>query len=188
MKTLYYEVRECVECPLSRSRTKLVFGAGNVDSRLMVIGEAPGADEDRQGLPFVGRAGALLTDMLKAIGLDRENDTFITNVLKCRPPDNRTPESAERLHCLPILKRQIAIVRPASILLLGRTAAEALLERTEGIGVLRRQEHLFEGIPCFVTYHPAALLRNQSHKRPAWEDLKRLSAKLKETENGDATS
>jgi len=180
MKQLYFEIRDCAQCPLAHSRHKLVFGAGNVEARVMLIGEAPGADEDQQGLPFVGAAGALLTKMLQAIGLDRNKDVFITNVLKCRPPRNRTPESAERLHCVPILKRQIAIMQPGALLLLGRTAAEALLERTEGIGALRRQTHTVEGIPCFVTYHPAALLRKQEYKRAAWEDLKRFAAALKE--------
>jgi uracil-DNA glycosylase family 4 len=180
LKKLYYEAQTCTRCPLSASRRTVVFGAGSVAAPLMVIGEAPGADEDAQGLPFVGRAGKLLDDMLKAIGLSREKDVFIANILKCRPPRNRNPESTEVQQCLPMLRRQIEILQPKVILLLGRTAATTLLERAEGVGALRAGTHEYRGIPVFVTYHPAAMLRDQSYKRPAWEDLKRLSATLKE--------
>lgn len=144
----------------------------------MIIGEAPGQEEDEQGLPFVGAAGKLLTTMLQAIGLDRANDTFITNVIKCRPPDNRNPESAEIITCIPLLKQQIDIIRPKAILLLGRIAAHAVLERTDSIAKLRTRVFDYTGIPCMVIYHPAALLRNAEYKRPAWEDLQQFQKLL----------
>lgn len=180
LKKLFYETRVCTRCGLAGSRNNVVFGAGSVTAPLLVVGEAPGHDEDLQGRPFVGRAGALLTDMLKAIDLDRERDVFITNILKCRPPQNRNPESSEVVQCMPILRAQVEILKPRAILILGRVAATSMLDRHEGVGALRSEEHRFNGIPTFVTYHPAALLRNDSYKRPAWEDLKRLSARLKE--------
>jgi DNA polymerase len=164
---------------LGSSRNKLVFGAGTADASVLVVGEAPGGDEDEQGLPFVGKAGRLLTDMLGAIHLDRGKDTFITNVLKCRPPRNRNPESSEILSCMPLLKRQIEIIEPKAILLLGRIAAHSLLQRTEGIGKLRAETHSYNGIPAVVTYHPAALLRQAQYKRQAWEDLQKLEKNLR---------
>lgn len=168
----------CTACHLSSSRTKWVFGAGNADAPVMVIGEAPGAEEDAQGLPFVGAAGQLLTSMLSAIKLDRSKNVFITNVLKCRPPQNRSPESAEIQVCLPILKKQIDIIQPRAILLLGRIAAHALMGTTESISSLRSKIHDYQGIPVMVIYHPAALLRNAQYKRPAWEDLQKFQALL----------
>ena len=177
-KKLYYEFKLCHKCPLGKRRKHFVFGAGNVDAPLLVIGEAPGAEEDEQGLPFVGRAGKLLTDMLAAIRIDRQKDTFITNVLKCRPPENRTPELEEVSACLPLLKQQIEIMRPKAILLLGRSAAHALLERPDSIQNLREETLSYKGIPAVVTYHPAALLRTAEYKRPAWEDLKKLQTIL----------
>jgi len=180
LKALYYEVKACAECPLAERRKSMVFGSGNAEAENMVIGAAPGADEDEQGLPFVGSAGKLLTEMLTAIGLDRTRDVFITNVLKCRPPQNRDPESMEVVKCMPILRRQIAAIRPRVLLLLGRVAAGAVLGSAESVGALRVRTHAFEGIPAFVTYHPAALLRSAEYKRPAWEDLKRFAAFLTE--------
>ena len=189
LKELFLEVRGCRRCGLARQRTNTVFGAGNVDAPLVVIGEAPGAEEDAQGLPFVGRAGALLDDMLKAIGLDRKKDVFITNVLKCRPPDNRSPESSEILACNPVLRKQIEILRPRALLLLGRSAAHTVLENPGSIASLRTGHHTCAGIPAVVTYHPAALLRNPAYKRPAWEDLQKLRGILDErTHNGRAVS
>jgi DNA polymerase len=180
LKKLYYEFKLCHQCPLGKRRKHFVFGSGNVDAPLLVIGEAPGADEDEQGLPFVGRAGKLLTEMLAAIHIDRQKDAFITNILKCRPPDNRTPELEEIGACLPLLKQQIEIIRPKAILLLGRIAAHTLLERTDSIQKLRSESHSYTTIPAVVTYHPAALLRTAEYKRPAWEDLKKLQKILTE--------
>jgi DNA polymerase len=158
----------------------MVFGSGNVHAPLMIIGEAPGEEEDKQGKPFVGRAGELLTKMLQAINLDRERDVFITNILKCRPPLNRDPNQAETEACIPVLKRQIAIMKPQAILLLGRIAVDGLLHLSEAIGKLRTTIQHYDTIPVIITYHPAALLRNESYKRPAWEDMKKLRDILKE--------
>lgn len=168
----------CGACHLVSTRNKWVFGAGNAEAPVMVIGEAPGVEEDAQGLPFVGAAGQLLTSMLSAIKLDRNKDIFITNVLKCRPPENRNPESAEIQVCLPLLKKQIAIIQPKAILLLGRISAHALLGVGESIANLRSKVHDYKGIPVMVIYHPAALLRNAQYKRPAWEDLQKFEALL----------
>jgi uracil-DNA glycosylase len=178
MKKLYYEYKSCALCGLSKTRTTFVFGSGNVDAPVLVIGEAPGADEDAQGLPFVGRAGKLLTEMLSAIHLDRKKDTFITNILKCRPPENRTPESGEIIKCMPLLKKQIDIIKPRVILLLGRIAAHSLLDCTDSLAKLREEQHSYLSIPVIVTYHPAALLRSPEYKRPAWEDLQKLQKLL----------
>jgi len=177
---LYREVENCRGCRLGSLRTKMVFGAGKASAPLMVIGEAPGYEEDRQGKPFVGKAGALLTKMLAAINIDRDRDVFITNILKCRPPENRDPDQTETVACIPILKRQIKIINPRAILALGRIAAHGLFNNADSIGKLRAEIHNYNGIPVVVTYHPAALLRNEQHKRPAWEDLKKLQTVLKE--------
>jgi DNA polymerase len=146
----------------------------------MIVGEAPGEDEDRVGKPFVGAAGKLLTKMLGAINLDREKDVFITNILKCRPPGNRNPNTEEALACAPILSRQIDIISPKLLLVMGRVAARELLGQTESIAKLRGKKLDYRGIPVVISYHPAALLRNASFKRPAWDDLRRLQALLKE--------
>ena len=177
---LYHEVENCTGCSLGASRNRMVFGGGKASAPLMIIGEAPGYEEDRQGKPFVGRAGALLTKMLAAINLNREQDVFITNVLKCRPPENRNPNQTEAIACMPILNRQIRIIDPKAILALGRIAAHELLNKTESIGKLRAETHNYNGVPVIVTYHPAALLRNERYKRPAWEDLQRLQQILRE--------
>lgn len=168
----------CTKCPLGATRTKYVFGSGNADASVVIIGEAPGQEEDEQGLPFVGPAGKLLTKMLAAINLDRTNDVFITNVLKCRPPQNRNPSTEEIMACLPLLKRQIDILKPKAILLLGKIAANALLCTNDSIAKMRRHEFSYNGIPAAVTYHPAALLHNAEYKRPAWEDLQRFNELL----------
>lgn len=177
----------CKKCPhLVRSRTQVVFGTGNRNARLMFVGEAPGADEDLQGEPFVGRAGALLTKIIQAMGLSRE-EVFIGNVLKCRPDipagesGNRKPKREEMETCLPWLNRQIALIRPEAIVALGATAAEGLLGETSPMRDLRGRWFSHEGIPVVVTYHPAYLLRNQSlsEKRKVWEDLLQVMEHLK---------
>jgi DNA polymerase len=160
----------CMKCPLGATRTKFVFGVGNPHATLMLIGEAPGADEDAQGEPFVGRAGQLLNKILEAIGFRRE-EVYICNILKCRPPGNRKPAAEEVDQCIPYLRKQIALVRPKLILCLGLTAAENLLQTSESLGKLRGKILQYEETPLMVTYHPAALLRNPNWKRPAWEDV-----------------
>ncbi len=160
----------CVKCPLGFTRTKFVFGVGNPKATLMIIGEAPGADEDAQGEPFVGRAGQLLNKILEAINFKR-SDVYICNILKCRPPNNRKPMPEESEACKPYLKKQIDLIKPKIILCLGLTAAENLLGTKESMGKLRGQVMEYEGVPVMITYHPAALLRNPNWKRPAWEDV-----------------
>ncbi len=175
LATLASEVATCTRCPqLVLARTQTVFGVGSPTARLMFIGEAPGAEEDRRGEPFVGRAGALLTDMItKGMGLAR-GDVYIANILKSRPPENRTPLPDEVAHCLPYLERQIAIIRPEYLCLLGKTAVSTLLETALSMGRLRGRWHRYRGIPTVVTWHPAYLLRNPAAKREAWEDLQML--------------
>jgi uracil-DNA glycosylase family 4 len=164
-------VKGCTLCPLHKTRTQGVFGVGNRNAQWMVIGEAPGADEDRQGEPFVGRAGQLLNAMLKAIGLKREQ-VFIANILKSRPPNNRDPKPEEVQACIPYLFRQIELVNPRLILCVGRIAAQTLLETDTPIGKLRGQLHRIAGNrPMVVTYHPAYLLRSPGEKRKSWADL-----------------
>lgn len=163
----------CMKCPLGATRTKFVFGVGNPNADVMVIGEAPGADEDAQGEPFVGRAGQLLNKILEAIHFKRE-DVYIANILKCRPPNNRRPSPEEVEQCEPYLWKQIDLIQPKFILCLGLTAAQTLLRTTESMGQLRQSTHLYRNIPVVVTYHPAALLRNPNWKRPTWEDVQKL--------------
>jgi DNA polymerase len=164
-------VRSCTKCRLCEARTNAVPGEGPTDARLAVVGEGPGATEDATGRPFVGRAGELLTDILKAIEMPREQ-VFICNVVKCRPPENRKPAPDEIAACLPYLHRQLEILRPAVILAMGGTAAEALLETKLSISGLRGKLHEFRGVPVIVTYHPAALLRNPHWKKPTWDDVR----------------
>jgi DNA polymerase len=177
-----------MNCPLGQLRNHFVFGSGNAEAAVMVIGEAPGADEDMQGLPFVGAAGQLLTKMLGAIALDRKQHVFISNIIKCRPPNNRTPESSEILSCMPIISRQLDIIAPKAILLLGKVAAQALLGKADSISHFRTQIHHYNDIPVIVTYHPAALLRKPEYRKPTWEDLKKLQQLLKETGTYDTTA
>jgi DNA polymerase len=167
------QINTCMKCALGQTRTRFVFGVGNPDATLMLIGEAPGADEDVQGEPFVGRAGQLLNKILEAINFRRE-DVYICNILKCRPPNNRKPLPEEADLCLPYLRKQIALIKPRVILCLGLTAAENLLGTRESLGQLRGRVLTYEGIPLVVTYHPAALLRNPNWKRPTWEDVQAL--------------
>jgi uracil-DNA glycosylase len=166
-------VATCTRCTLSTTRTQTVFGVGSLQAEWLIVGEAPGAEEDRQGEPFVGRAGQLLNAMLRAIGLEREQ-VFIANVLKCRPPRNRDPAPAEAAQCLPYLERQIALLKPKIMLAVGRISAQNLLKTDSSLGRLRGQVHYFgvARVPLVVTYHPAYLLREPAEKRKAWEDLK----------------
>lgn len=165
-------VRACTLCSLHKTRTQTVFGVGNRSAEWLFVGEAPGAEEDRQGQPFVGRAGQLLNAMLFAIGLKRE-DVYIANVLKCRPPENRDPQGEEVLKCEPYLHRQVELIKPRIVVALGRFAAQSLLKTTMPIGKLRGKCHTYgdTGIPLVVTFHPAYLLRSPGEKRRAWEDL-----------------
>ncbi|MHB1513839.1 MAG: uracil-DNA glycosylase [Acidiferrobacter sp.] len=166
------EVRSCTQCPLHADRTQTVFGVGPRSASWFFVGEAPGAEEDRQGEPFVGRAGRLLDAMLRALGLDRQ-EVFIANVLKCRPPGNRDPEPSEVTSCLPFLRTQIAAVRPRVLVALGRFAAQSLLSTEQPLSQLRGGVHEYDGIPVIATYHPAYLLRRPADKAAAWADLKR---------------
>jgi uracil-DNA glycosylase len=171
--TLRDRVAACTACDLCKTRTQTVFGVGNTQAEWLVIGEAPGAEEDRQGEPFVGRAGQLLNAMLLAIGLPRET-VFIANILKCRPPGNRDPRPEEVSRCLPFLSRQIALLKPKMILVVGRIAAQTLLATDAPLARLRGKLHTYgdADTPMVVTYHPAYLLRTPADKRKAWEDLK----------------
>jgi DNA polymerase len=171
-------VRACKACRLCEKRNLAVPGQGPDAPLALVVGEAPGAEEDASGLPFVGPAGHLLDKMLLSIGLSRETNCFIANVVKCRPPQNRDPAADEQEACMPYLRRQIAILRPKAILCAGRVAADAVLGSSEGVGRLRGYWREFEGLPVLVSYHPSAILRDESLKRPAWEDLKAFRAKL----------
>ena len=187
MQDIYAAVSQCSACVLGQTRTHPVAGEGPEElSRLtnsvevMVIGEGPGADEDRQGRPFVGRAGQLLDKMLEAIQLSRKTNCYITNVVKCRPPQNRDPAPEERSCCAAFLDAQIQLLRPKMILVMGRIAAQHLLQTSDGIGKLRGRFFNYQRIPLMPTYHPSALLRDESLKRPAWEDLKRFRARLHE--------
>lgn len=175
------DIGDCKRCRLHTGRSKIVFGSGNEKSKLVFVGEGPGADEDMQGLPFVGRAGQLLTQMIEntaakeGIPLKRD-DVYICNVVKCRPPENRTPEPDEMEICGQFLYRQLSVIRPAAICALGATAAKALLGRKEGVTRMRGNWFKWKDTPVMVTYHPSYLLRpyNQNAKREAWEDLKKV--------------
>lgn len=165
-------ISDCKLCSqLSETRTNLVFGYGNPKAEIVVVGEAPGAEEDKQGKPFVGSAGKLLTDILKAINFDRE-DIYICNILKCRPPENRNPLPEEIVNCEPHLYKQLDLIKPKLILALGTFAAQTLLKSKDPLGKLRGKFYTYNGIKMMVTYHPAALLRNPNWKRPTWEDVK----------------
>ncbi|HQO09970.1 MAG TPA: uracil-DNA glycosylase [Clostridiales bacterium] len=177
LESLKEAVSACTKCGLHLTRKNTVFGAGTGKTRLMIIGEAPGADEDESGEPFVGRAGQLLTKMLSAIGIDR-NDAFICNVLKCRPPNNRDPLPDEIAKCSYYLDKQIDFLKPAYILALGRIAALRLLNKQLTMKELRESIYSYKNVPVLVTYHPSALLRNPNWKYPAWDDLKKLKELL----------
>ena len=171
------EIGECTRCKLHKGRTNIVFGVGNPEARLMFVGEAPGEDEDLQGYPFVGKAGQLLTKMIEAMGL-RRDDVYICNTVKCRPPNNRNPEPDELLACEPFLKGQLGAVQPEVIVTLGKFAAQALLREQTPITRLRGQWREYEGIPVMPTFHPAYLLRSPAEKGRVWEDLKQVMKRL----------
>lgn len=164
-------VAGCQACGLCQGRRNTVFGVGDRQADWMIVGEAPGENEDLRGEPFVGNAGQLLDNMLRAVGLDRSHRVYITNVIKCRPPGNRNPEPAEIAQCEPFLRRQIALVKPRLILAMGRFAVQSLLATQEPIGKLRGRVHRYQDLPVVVTYHPAYLLRNMPDKAKAWADL-----------------
>jgi uracil-DNA glycosylase len=164
-------VASCRACSLCEGRRNTVFGVGDRKADWLVVGEAPGENEDLQGEPFVGQAGKLLDNMLKALGLDRHDNVYIANVLKCRPPGNRNPEPQEIAQCEPFLRRQVELLQPKIILAMGRFAVQSLLGSTEPIGKLRGRAHQYMGVPLVVTYHPAYLLRNLPDKAKAWADL-----------------
>ncbi len=173
LEDLRRETLACRRCSLAGTRTNLVFGAGSADAQLMFVGEAPGYHEDRQGIPFVGRAGQLLTKIIQAIGLTREQ-VYIANILKCRPPQNRDPTAEETINCYPYLLRQIEIIEPRVIVALGGVAAKKLLKTEAPTGRLRGEFHDFMGTRLIVTYHPAYLLRSPGEKRKTWEDMKKV--------------
>ena len=174
------EANGCERCELSRGRTNVVFASGDPNADLMIIGEGPGAQEDRQGLPFVGPAGELLTKILLAIERTRDQ-VYIANIVKCRPPQNRDPRPEEVAACRPYLEQQIALVQPRVIVALGRVAAQTLLGNDYPVGRLRGTWWEVAGVPVRVTYHPAALLRDANLKRPTWEDMKIVRERLRET-------
>ncbi len=177
---MYNDVKECQKCPLGSLRINFVFGVGNPNSKIVLIGEAPGRDEDLKGEPFVGRAGQLLNKILNAINLKRE-EVYIANILKCRPPGNREPQGSEVELCLPYLNEQILIIKPKIILSLGRVAANCLLKTKMNMKDLRGKIFSYMGIRMLVTYHPAALLRNPGLKRPTWEDVQFVKKLYDET-------
>lgn len=175
MEEIRIAVENCKGCPLHSTRTNIVFGTGNENARLIFVGEAPGADEDKQGKPFVGRAGQKLTQIIEAMGLSR-SEVYITNVLKCRPPDNRNPLPAEIKVCEPFLIAQLKLIKPKIICALGTFAAQTLLRSDQRISALRGRFHTYHSIKVMPTYHPAFLLRNPKFKRDVWEDVKKVKA------------
>jgi uracil-DNA glycosylase family 4 len=170
-------VNTCEKCRLAKTRTNVVYGVGSPNADLMFIGEAPGRDEDMQGKPFVGRAGQLLTDIIKAMKLTRD-DVYIANVIKCRPPENRNPEPDELEECRPFIRRQVEIIQPKVIVTLGRFALQSLLEKSYAISGARGQWLDYNGIKVMPTYHPAYLLRNPAAKKDVWNDMKKVMAEL----------
>ena len=169
----------CMKCALGSTRKNIVFGEGNPEAGILVVGEGPGATEDETGRPFVGRSGKLLDKIFASIDLDREK-LFIANIVKCRPPNNRTPSAGESETCSKFLEQQIEIMKPGIIIALGASAARTLLDTRTGIGLLRGEFHSYMDTPVLVTYHPAALLRSPALKRPVWEDMKKLKSFMDE--------
>ncbi len=179
LESLREKLGDCKRCKLHKGRTHIVFGIGNPHAKLVFVGEGPGRDEDLQGEPFVGRAGQLLTKIINAMGLKR-SDVYICNVVKCRPPGNRNPEQDEIATCLPFLEEQIGIIRPKVIVALGTHAAQTLIKTDTRISTLRGQFYWYrESVKVMPTYHPAYLLRNESKKKEAWEDIKKVMAELR---------
>lgn len=175
LEDLYNKIHTCKKCPLGHTRKNFVFGEGNPNADIMIIGEAPGADEDEQGRPFVGKAGQLLTKILTAIDLTRD-EVFIGNIIKCRPPNNRKPEQTEINECKPYLDKQIELIQPAFILALGATSIDALMGKKHIMKKIRGEVMDYHGARTLVTYHPAYLLRNPNAKRDVWQDVKKLRA------------
>ena len=182
LQSIAAEVHACQRCRLSETRRNAVPGEGVIYPKVMIIGEAPGADEDATGHPFVGRAGQYLDKWLEAIGLDRRRDVFIGNIIKCRPPNNRDPLPDESDTCMPFLKRQVHIIRPRTILTLGRIATHLLTGTSEGIGKLHGRQFEFQGIPLIPTYHPSGVLRNPVYRKPVWDDLRALKSLIEQQE------
>ncbi len=180
LQEFYLQIKDCRKCELHKTRKNFVFGYGNANAKVMFVGEAPGKEEDEQGLPFVGPAGKLLDKMFFSIGLKRE-DVYIANVLKCRPPMNRNPRPDEVIQCEPYLKKQLELIKPRLIVALGLYAAQSLLKTQQTLSKMRGSIHQYENIPIIVTYHPAALLRNPMWKQQAWEDLKQVKKLLQKT-------
>jgi uracil-DNA glycosylase len=174
---LRLETHDCTKCRLAGTRKNVVFGVGNPNADLMFIGEAPGRDEDEQGEPFVGRAGQLLTDIIKAMKLTRD-DVYIANVIKCRPPENRNPEADELDACRPFIRRQVELIKPKVIVTLGRFGLQSLTEKGYGISAVRGKWLEYNGIKLMPTYHPAYLLRNPAAKKDVWADMKKVMAEL----------
>lgn len=173
LQNYFMEIKDCQKCVLGSTRKNFVFGFGHPHAKLMLIGEAPGRDEDESGIPFVGRAGQLLDKMLLAINLNR-NSIYIANILKCRPPQNRDPLPDEILKCEPYLYKQLELIKPKVLLALGRVAGQNLLKQESSLSNMRNQEFYYNEIPLIVTYHPAALLRNPRWKQNSWQDLKKI--------------
>ncbi len=174
---LSLEAANCRQCPLAQTRKNVVFGAGSLSAQVVFVGEAPGADEDEQGVPFVGKAGQLLTNIITAMGLTRK-EVYICNILKCRPPGNRTPLPEEIRLCEPFLKRQLSLISPQIICALGSVAAKALLRTETPISAMRGRFQLYEGIKLMPTYHPAYLLRNPSAKKQVWDDVQLIMKEI----------
>jgi DNA polymerase len=177
LQTIRDELGDCQRCKLAPKRTHIVFGSGNPNAELVFVGEAPGFDEDQQGLPFVGRAGQLLTKIIESIDLKRE-DVYICNVLKCRPPDNRNPEPDEVMACNPFLRKQLATIDPKIVCCLGTFAAQTVMQTASPISKLRGRFHDIDGLRVIATFHPAYLLRSPDKKRDVWEDMKQIRAEL----------
>jgi len=177
LKKVCQEMANCQLCQLSKTRRNIVFGDGNPNAQIVFVGEAPGADEDQQGLPFVGRAGQLLTKIIEAMGIKRK-DVYICNILKCRPPENRNPLPDEISFCEPFLKKQLQAISPKVICALGTFAAQTLLKTDVTISLLRGRFHTYNGIKLMPTYHPAYLLRNPSAKKPVWEDVQMIMREI----------
>ncbi len=175
---LCLSIKDCLACPLGKTRHNLVFGEGNPEADLMFIGEGPGYDEDMSGRPFVGKAGQLLTQIIENGLKIKRNSVYIANIVKCRPPNNRDPLESEASICISYLLEQIKFIKPKVIVLLGKVATKFLLNRTESISYLRNNEYVFENSKVFITYHPSALLRNEALKRPVWEDMKKVMKEL----------
>ncbi|MFM6956581.1 MAG: uracil-DNA glycosylase [Ignavibacteria bacterium] len=180
---LHDHIHTCMECRLGSTRNSFVFGSGNPNADILIIGEAPGADEDTQGLPFVGAAGKLLTKILEAINMSRD-EVYIANIIKCRPPENRRPEKDEIAQCEPYLQKQIELIKPAFILALGLTAVNTLFKKNHQMQDIRGKVMNYHGVSLLATYHPAALLRNPNWKKPAWEDVQLLRSMYDEWKKG----